>query len=325
MTAVSLLVASHSSYPKIGEKPGEQDLRRALEKFDKNEIREDDLERVIVKVIRETVQEQERGGADIVTDGQIRWADPVSYWLQGFKGVKGDRLLRFFDTNCYFRVPKIEKPLEKKESFLGRDLITAIQSSERPVKAVLTGPVTLAFLAEKGVGQFEMLVEELSSLMAEEVQGLAEAGASWIQIEEPVVIRETRFFHLLPTVLRTISGKKGKAKLILSTYFADAAPLYGKFQDLPVDALGFDCVYGPGLLEKIASEGSDKILSLGVVDGRSTRLERVEDLVKRLKRVLPSLKGGETHLTSSCGLEYLPRAKAFKKLALLKRLKESLS
>ena len=331
---VSTLVSNHSSYPRIGETPEEQKLRRSIDRWEKKEITDDEIEGVVQGVIAETILQQEKAGADLVTDGQVRWQDPISHWMRGLKGVKIGGLLRFFDTNCYFRVPKVEKPLEpKEESFVRQDLSLSVKTAKKPVKAVLTGPITLAFLSEKGTSfeKIEELIQELTSLMAAEIAGLASQGASWIQIEEPILLKKPEFFPLLAKSLKAFVEKKGRSKILLATYFADAAPFYGKLQDLPVDGLGLDCVYGPGLLEKAAKEGSRKVLSLGLVDGRSTRLESIDQLLKPLKRVRLALdENGENgekeiHLTSSCGLEYLPRARAFEKMTLLARLKDALA
>ncbi len=118
--------------------------------------------------------------------------------------------------------------------------------------------------------------------------------------------------------------KKGRARLSLATYFSDASPFYEDFQKLPVDGLVLDCIYGKNLLAQLNRSGSQKVLFLGVVDGRSSHLESPEEVLRILEPALSSFSGQEVYLTSSCGLEYLPHKKAFEKLQLLASLKESL-
>lgn len=322
------LAVNHSSYPRIGEKAERQRLRWAVDRWERKEIDDAALEKVIRDTIAETVAEQEGAGIDLVTDGQIRWFDPISHWLRRFKGVKAGRLTRLFDTNRYFRVPRIERLLEPKEdSLLPRDLATVLGASKKPVKAILVGPITLAGLSDAG-GHWkkkEDLIEHLADRISEEVAGLSATGAAWIQIEEPIVLKKTELFPLLAPTLKKISEKKGRSKILLTTYFGDAAPFYERLQKLTIDGLGLDCLYGPDLLAKVAKEGSDKVLSLGLVDGRSTRLELVTELTRRLKPVRRTLGDREIHLTSSCGLDYLPRTVALEKLRLLVKLKERIS
>jgi 5-methyltetrahydropteroyltriglutamate--homocysteine methyltransferase len=72
----------------------------------------------------------------------------------------------------------------------------------------------------------------------------------------------------------------------------------------------------------VARDGSDKALGLGMIDGRNTRVETKEEAFKFLNRVLPKLKGDVCYLNPSCGLEYLPRDKAYRKLANMAKLKK---
>lgn len=320
---MTLLVATHSNYPRIGDRPDQQKLRQAFEKFDRRDISEESLREAIGAATGEVIAEQERAGADLVTDGQIRWPDPVSHWVKSFKGIKLAGLFRFMDTNTYFRIPRIDGALERKDFRLRENFLLAVERAGKPLKAVLPGPVTLALLCERGpyFSTMEDFIGELSTRLAEEVGLLAEAGAKIVQIDEPMVLRRPEFFPLLSQALGEMRKKKGGSRIFLATYFADAAPFYPRLQDLPVEGLVLDCVEGPGILQR-ACQGSDKTLGLGILDGRSTRLEDPADLSRPLKRVLQSLKTEETYLTTSCGLEYLPRAKAFEKLSLLSRLKE---
>ncbi len=324
---MSIFVANHSSYPRIGDRPEQQELRRAIDRWEKREISDDELEQTVCKVLAEVVREQEKAGVDLVTDGQVRWYDPVSHWLKTLKGVKIGGLLRFFDTNFYFRVPKINRPLEQKDFPLVNDFEVAARASKKKVKAVLTGPITLALLSERGEGYESLneLISDLTKLLGRQVAALAAGGAGWIQIEEPMILRKPEFFGELSSSLKIIKEKKGKSKLLLTTYFGDASPYYQQLQEFPVDGLGLDCICGSELVERIVHDGTKKVLSLGLIDGRSTRLEKKADVMRPLKRILAKIGDRVLHLTSSCGLEYLPREAAFKKLTLLALVRNELS
>ncbi len=322
-----IFTANHSSYPRIGDKPEEQRLRRAFDSRDRNEIRDEELEAVIREVVSDAVADQEKAGLDLVTDGQIRWYDPISHLMQSFKGVKVGGLLRFFDTNFYFRVPRVEGRLERKGTLFADEVARVRKSARRPFKVVLTGPVTLAAFSEvdgTAYPRLEGLVQDLTKFLAAECAALSDV--SWIQVEEPVLVRRPELFPLVASSLAEFSRNKGPAKLNLATYFGDVSALYEKFQGLPVDGLTLDFSYGAKrLLEVVEKTPSEKVLFLGVVDGRSTRLENLKELGSVYEKICARHKGKELYLTSSCGLEYLPRGRAFEKLALLVKLKEVLS
>ena len=90
-----------SNYPKIANRRGGQTLRRAISSFDRGRISADDLAATADDVTVEVIAEQERAGIDIITDGQIRWQDPVTYIAGGLHGFEIGGLIRYFDTNTH--------------------------------------------------------------------------------------------------------------------------------------------------------------------------------------------------------------------------------
>ncbi|GBC85924.1 hypothetical protein HRbin11_02385 [bacterium HR11] len=86
--------------------------------------------------------------------------------------------------------------------------------------------------------------------------------------------------------------------------------------------LVLDFVYSPRLLDVIAAEGSARPLGLGLLDGRNTKLEDPADVLRQLDRLAPRLQGTH-HLTTSCGLELLPRDRARAKIERVARIAES--
>ena len=89
--------------------------------------------------------------------------------------------------------------------------------------------------------------------------------------------------------------------------------------------LVLDFTYSPGLVERVAASPSDKILALGLVDGRNTKLEAPETVARQVERIARGTGAERLHLTTSSGLEYLPRDRAVMKLKLLERIKDTLT
>ncbi len=321
---MKLKLASHSHYPKIGETDEQHKLRRAYHLFDRQKITQDQVLEVQQGTIRDIIEEQQKAGAEVVTDGQIRWNDPLSHLMKGLEGVEIGGLLRFFDTNFYFRQPKIVGPLLRKSSLLKDEVSFLKKVAKGETKAVLTGPYTLALLSRLETPAYksqEEVAEVLTEILAEEVKELAEARVSHIQIEEPGYTLVQPNWGWAQKSLETLAQHKGKSKIWLTTYFGDSEPFYSKLQTLPVDVLGFDVTYSQKLLGRIQKEGTDKELALGLLDGRNTKLENPKEVAQALHSLDHVLKNGVCYVTTSCGLEYLPRDKAFKKLHLLEDIK----
>jgi 5-methyltetrahydropteroyltriglutamate--homocysteine methyltransferase len=323
---MELVLANHSSYPRVGASREQQRLRRAHAQRERGEISAEEFARVQDSVVAEVIQEQIDAGCQLVTDGQVRWYDPIAHLGGKLKNVEIDGLLRYFDTNFYFRQPVMRGRVARNGPLIVEEFQYAQGISARPLKPVLTGPYTVAVSSIRQAPAYRnlsALVMDLSEVLAIEVSALAGAGAQVIQVEEPAILKQPRDLPLLHKALSGLSQAKGSARLALYTYFGDATPLYEALQKLPVDILGLDFTYAPKLPAKIARLGSKRILGLGLIDGRNTRMETAEEVCPILEKILPRLPGGLAYLTPSCGLEYLPREKAGAKLRLMRELKET--
>lgn len=313
---MEILTASAGSYPRIGDRPEEQRHRQAYAQWERGELSDEEFERVQQEVTREAIDEQVRAGLDVVTDGQVRWYDPISHFSRKLEGCEINGLLRFFDTNTYFRQPVITGRIKRIEPILEGEFIFAKGVSPKPVKPVVTGPYTLAKLSiNRRSGDFAPLVNEFAEIIAQEIDALSKAGADLIQIDEPAILKSPKDFQMLEHAIEKIADEKSGARLLVHTYFGDAAPLYRKFVKMPVEVLGFDFTYSPKLPGTIGRLGCQKELGLGLIDGRNTRLESEREVLDVLKKILPNIGSKRVYLSPSCGLgEYLPREIAFKKL-----------
>jgi 5-methyltetrahydropteroyltriglutamate--homocysteine methyltransferase len=323
---MELCLANHSSYPRVGASREQQRLRRAYAQRERGEISPEAFDQVQDSLVAEVIEEQAHAGCELVTDGQIRWYDSISHVAGKLAQVEINGLLRYFDTNFYFRQPVITANVEWREPLVVEEFRYAKRTSVRSVKPVLTGPYTLAITSIRQTpvyGDLSPLVMDLSAALAREVNALAAAGAEVIQVEEPAILQHPQDLPLLQQALTALSEARGSARLALYTYFGDAAPVYEALQELPVQILGFDFTYAPRLPDKIATVGSQKSLGLGLIDGRNTRMETAKDVFPLLEKVLPHVPGEIVYLNPSCGLEYLPRDKAVAKLRLMKELKEA--
>ena len=324
---MELCLANHSSYPRIGASREQQRLRRAYAQRERGEISAEVFNQIQDSVVAEVIEEQAQAGCELLTDGQVRWYDPISHLAGKLAHVEINGLLRYFDTNFYFRQPVMGEKVHRNGPMIVEEFRYAQKTSRRPIKPILTGPYTLAVSSIRQAPVYRelpALVMDLSAALAQEVSALAAAGAEVIQVEEPAILKHPHDLPLLHKALTPLSEARGSARLALYTYFGDATPIYEGLQKLPVQILGFDFTYAPKLPEKIAALGSEKGLGLGVIDGRNTRMETPEDVVRILDHVLPHVREEVVYLNPSCGLEYLPRDKAVAKLKLMRESKDML-
>ena len=102
-----MLITVVGNYPKIPNLPRPARLRNAYARLDRGDIAPEETARVEDEVTKEVIKEQEDAGIELVTDGQIRWLDELTYLAGRLDGVQINGLIRFFDTNMYYRQPVV--------------------------------------------------------------------------------------------------------------------------------------------------------------------------------------------------------------------------
>lgn len=326
-----LVCANHSAYPRVGDSPESQRVRRAYRDRERGDIDDAGYLEVVRDYAAEIMREQAEAGCDVVTDGQVGWYDLVIHLAGSLEGTERGDIHRFFDTNYLVRQPHVVGPV--KGTFgTADDHRAAAEASPKPVKAILTGPYTLAdhsiiedSAPYDGVGA---LTDAYAERMADELRELSAAGCELLQIEEPSLLAHPEDAAVVRRGLETATAASGDMRVSLVTYFGDAAPLYGELREMPVDLLGFDLTYGPGVWDVLTAEGIDRPVALGAIDGRNTMPDDVDTVARNVDRTMEAArKGGveELHLQPSCALEYLPRDRAKRKLERMREIADRVS
>lgn len=306
------------AYPKIGDSTEEQKLRRSLHLYDKSEITDEDLAQVKNEVTEDVIRQQIEIGLDIVTDGLIRWDDPLRVIVRNITGVEVSGLIRYFDTNTFYRQPIIESRLEFIKPILINDFQFAQEHSSKPVKVVLPGPYTIAKLSRnRFYREFKQLAFDLAHLLHKEALALEEAGCKYIQFDEPALLQFKQELPLFMQVYEILTAQLSKAEKTVQFNFGTIEGIYPKILNLNVERIGIELTPGHKNWDVIKSAQFTKKLMAGIVNARNTKMESEAELVKLLHQLGESVNLDNTWLSTSHSLEFLPRSNARKKLELL--------
>ena len=219
--------------------------------------------------------------------------------------VTAGEMTKWFDTNYHFIVPEIEPETRLQLGHIKplQDYLEA-KAQGFETRPVILGPVTWLSLAkEYGSDPFDLL-EEVLALYATVLARLEEAGAEWVQIDEPILVtdltdRQRRAFT------RTYA-KLGRAgpKIMLATYFGGLENNLSLAASLPVAGQHIDLARAPEQLDAVVKAvPHNRLLSLGVVDGRN--IWRA-DLAALLDRLEPLAAQRDLVLAPSCSLLHVP-------------------
>lgn len=230
-----------------------------------------------------------------------RTADPNL--CQG--SVTACEMTKWFDTNYHFMVPEIAEG-NRLTLHSQKAIDDYVEAKEQgfDTRPVLVGPVTWLSLAKgRGVDPFDRLDEVLAIYKAI-LNRLAEAGASCVQIDEPILVADLSEVQRRALTRAYAKLSRLDVKLMLTTYFGALEGNLALASTLPVAGLHVDLVRGPNQLDAVLKAAPKSLLlSLGVIDGRN--IWRA-DLEAVLDRIEPIAATRDLVLAPSCSLLHVP-------------------
>ncbi len=301
------------SYPKMPEAQEAIKLRR------KGVIGEEEFHERVRPAIRKVIEDYLWAGVDILSDGEQSREDMVVYFAERLKGYRVGDWVRIFD-NVYFRKPVVHEKVEYVAPMAVMDWEYAQSISQgRPVKAILTGPYTMAdWSFDTHYGDRRELVLELARVLRGEIEEFVKRGARYVQVDEPALPARPRreeaelVKEALEVMLRGIEAKK-----IVHICFGRIEKLIPYILEFPVDQIDLEFKNSDfKLLPYLKEYGFNKELGYGVVDVHSLRVETVDEVIDAVERLmkLDILGPEKIYLDPDCGLKRLPREIARQKL-----------
>jgi 5-methyltetrahydropteroyltriglutamate--homocysteine methyltransferase len=325
------ILSSNLGFPRVGR---HRELKQALENFWSGAIGVPELDKIGAALRARHWFVQQRAGIDHIPSNDFSNYDqmldtiamlgavparfghpggvvsPELYFTmaRGRQDAGAMEMTKWFDTNYHYIVPELDadtvfscgasKALDEYEEakFLG--------IATRPV---LIGPVTFLKLARMRDGSDRWgLLAKILPLYARVIAGLAEAGAQWVQIDEPILV--TDLDDAARAAFADAYAVLGKlpVKLMLATYFGAVGDNLPCLAGLQVAGVHIDLVRAPGQLDEVCRAlPDDRVLSLGLVDGRNiwkTALTDAERLIERAR----ALRRDRLMIAPSCSFLHVP-------------------
>ncbi|MFC7288305.1 5-methyltetrahydropteroyltriglutamate--homocysteine S-methyltransferase [Herminiimonas glaciei] len=223
-------------------------------------------------------------------------------------GVAAGEMTKWFDTNYHYIVPEFTAATEFKLDTT-RLLEQLAEAKAQGVKAkpVIIGPITYLAQGKAKDDLYKLaLLPRLLPVYAQLLDALAAQGVEWVQIDEPILVTEldTDWQNAFKAAYEQL--KNSRVKLLLATYFGQLLENRALAASLPVAGLHVDAINGrDDVLPLIDLLSADKVLSLGVINGRNiwkTDLTAVLDWIEPLAKRL----GERLWVAPSCSLLHVP-------------------
>lgn len=321
-------------FPRIGEN---RELKFATEKYFKGRIDQNELAQTGKELRERDWRCLQAAGIDEIPSNDFSYYDQVldaaflfdlvpeavkdlslsaldQYFAlaRGYQGEAGNVLAwpmkKWFNTNYHYLVPQLTKDshfkLTGKKIF---DEFTEAKEQGILTRPVLVGPFTLLKLSELHDANLSQLAKEAAKAYGEVIDRLAQAGAEWLQLDEPFLVKDLdeEDQELFGQLYQPLLAAKGQAglKILLQTYFGDVRDIYAKFVAMPFDGIGLDFVEGKQTLD-LVKQGfpDDKVLYAGIVNGKNVWRNDYEKSLAILKQ----LPAKHLEISTSCSLLHVP-------------------
>jgi 5-methyltetrahydropteroyltriglutamate--homocysteine methyltransferase len=273
---------------------------------------------------RVAVQDMERAGIDVITDGEMRRESYSNRFATALEGVDLDNPGVALDRTGHENpVPRVVGPLRRMRPVEVRDVEFLRSISDRRIKITVPGPFTMTQQAENDHYSDERtLAFAYAEAVNAELQDLKAAGADVVQIDEPYLQArpEPAREYAVDAIDRALDGIDGET--VLHTCFGYAHIVHDRPSGYPFLRELNDCrathisleAAQPNLDPEVLRDLPDKTIVLGVLDLGSAEVETPELVADRVRRALSVLPPDRLVVAPDCGMKYLPRERAFRKL-----------
>ncbi|HEY9507567.1 MAG TPA: cobalamin-independent methionine synthase II family protein [Gemmatimonadales bacterium] len=271
------------------------------------------------------IREIERAGIDIVSDGEIRRESYSNRFATALDGV--DIAQPALITDRYGNqtaVPRVVGRVRRTRPVELRDMQFLRRHTDHPAKITLPGPFTMTQQARNEFYRdVESLAMDFAAAVNAEARELEAAGADLIQLDEPWLRNDPEGAkrYAVPAINRALEGLRVPTALHLCFGYAAVVkhqkPTGYSFlpqlaattaQQISIEAAQ------PRLDLGVLSDLAGKTIILGVIDLGDPAIETVDQVAERIRAGLARVPAERLVAAPDCGMKYLPREQAFRKL-----------
>ncbi|MET3898459.1 5-methyltetrahydropteroyltriglutamate--homocysteine methyltransferase [Devosia sp. UYZn731] len=323
--------SANLGFPRIGL---HRELKKSLESYWKGETHADALHATGKQLRARHWQLQRDAGIDIIPSNDFAYydhmldttamlgaipprfagiADPDQLYFamaRGTAAAPAMEMTKWFDTNYHYIVPELHTGQRfHLASTKALDHYREAKALGIDTRPVLVGPVTWLSLAKAKDGSLDplSLLDSVLPLYAELLAALKAEGATWVQIDEPILVLDLSDAqkHALRQAYATLSA--AGPRIMLATYFGALLDNAELATQLPVSGLHIDLVRAPEQLPHLLKLlDADKTLSVGVIDGRNIWRADLDRQLALITTAWDAIGPDRLQIAPSCSLLHTP-------------------
>jgi 5-methyltetrahydropteroyltriglutamate--homocysteine methyltransferase len=273
---------------------------------------------------RLALQDMENAGVDVVTDGEMRRESYSNRFATALEGVDIDEPGVALDRTGHPNpVPRVVGPIRRSRPVEVRDVKFLRSLTARQIKITVPGPFTMTQQAQNDhYPDGRSLALAYADAVNAELSDLKAAGADVVQIDEPYLQArpEPAREYAVEAIDRALDGIEGDT--VLHTCFGYAHivkerltgyPFLRELNDCAATHISLEAAQ-PRLDPEVLRALPAKVIVLGVLDLGADEVESTDSIAARIRAALTVVPPERLVVAPDCGMKYLPRERAFRKL-----------
>ena len=299
----------------IGSFPQTKEIRSARARLRQGVISAAEYDSQMVAEVRAVIRAQEELGLDVLVHGEPERNDMVQYFSEQLDGYAATDYgwVQSYGSRCV-RPPILYGDVSRPAPMTVRWFEVAQRATEKPVKGMLTGPVTmLAWSFVRDDQPLSETADQVALALRDEVADLEAAGARFIQVDEPA-IRELLPLRAAdqPAYLAWATGafRLATSRVSESTQihthmcYSQFAELIDTILDLDADVTSIESSRaGMGVLQALAQHNFHLGIGPGIWDIHSPRVPSEAEIEHLLRQAVRHVDPALLWVNPDCGLK----------------------
>jgi len=298
----------------IGSFPQTAELRKKRADFRAGRISEDDYKKFIKQNISDLVKLQEELGLDVLVHGEFERTDMVEFFAEKMDGIATTKngWIISYGTRGY-RPPVIYGDVSRPEPMTLEEITFAQSLTNKPVKGMLTGCITIiawSFVRED-VPESEVAYQ-IGSCLRDEVKDYEIAGIKIVQVDEPAIREKApikkrnwdKYFDWAIKSFNLTTNTSPQTQIHTHMCYSDFSEIINQIVQMDFDVISIEAARSKGeIIESFAQVDFARQMGIGVWDVHSPVVPSTNDMAEIVQRVLRVMPGKNVWINPDCGLK----------------------
>ncbi|MCR4989770.1 MAG: 5-methyltetrahydropteroyltriglutamate--homocysteine S-methyltransferase [Lachnospiraceae bacterium] len=300
----------------IGSFPQTLDVKQARKQFRNGQLSEEEYKTFVKNKIRECIKLQEEIGLDVLVHGEYERNDMVEYFGENLSGYlfTEKAWVQSYGTRCV-KPPIIWGDVSRKKAITVEWSVFAKSCSDKPVKGMLTGPVTILnwSFPREDISIKESTLQ-IALAIRDEVLDLEKNGINIIQIDEAALreklpLRKSDWYSeyldwAIPAFRLVASGVKPETQIHTHMCYSEFTDIIPAIDAMDADVITFEASRSDyQILDSLKKNNFKTEVGPGVYDIHSPRVPSTDEIYDALCIMREKLNDEKLWVNPDCGLK----------------------